>query len=84
MLVSTYLLALLFLIVIAINYWVWFNPKSFMNFMIIAKKSPFEQSRGQRAKWEIIEDPKFIWFPRFIILLVLLVLIFVVIQLIID
>jgi len=68
------------LIVLTLNIWVWFFGKSFINFFMTAEKSPLEQLPQQKEKWKIINLPQFIWYPRVVMAITLILVISFILQ----
>jgi len=68
------------LIVLTLNIWVWFFGKSFINFFKTAEKSLFEQLPLQKDKWKIINLPRFIWYPRVVMVITLILVIGFILQ----
>lgn len=68
------------IIVLALNIWVWFFGSSFINFFRIAEKSPIEQLPMQKEKWKIINHPRFIWYPRIVMAITLILVIVFILQ----
>jgi hypothetical protein len=63
------------LIVLTLNIWVWFFGKSFIHFFITAEKSPLEKLPSQKEKWKVINHPQFIWYPRIMMTITLILVV---------
>jgi hypothetical protein len=66
---------LLLLIVITLNIFVWFFGNSFLNLFKHVENSPWERMPSQKEKWDFINYPKFIWYPRIVMFITLVVVI---------
>jgi hypothetical protein len=68
------------LIVLTLNIWVWFFGKSFTNLFKTAEKSSLEKLPYQKEKWKIINLPQFIWYPRVVMAITLILVISFILQ----
>jgi hypothetical protein len=68
------------LIVLILNIWIWFFGKSFKTLFKIAEQSPLENLPLQKEKWKIINHPQFIWYPRIVMVIVLILIISFILQ----
>jgi len=57
----------LVLIMLLLNIWVWFFPKTFIKYINLGKGAKIESViPSLKEIWEHVDHPIYIWFPRFI------------------
>jgi len=61
-----FIISLLVIVVIALNLWVWVFPNAFISFLKFGKNSLIKIP-SQEQLWKFIENPQYIWWPRFIL-----------------
>jgi len=57
-----------------LNVWVWFLPNSFLDYLKLAKDSMVSNWPSQRELWKLLENPRYIWLPRIVFGLALIVI----------
>jgi hypothetical protein len=61
-------------VILLLNLWVWLLPRTYVEFIKIAKRSKLAAMPPHAALWRFIESPNYIWFPRIVFCLALIVL----------
>jgi hypothetical protein len=62
-------------IVVLLNIWVWFFPRLFIDYLKWARRSnDVELLNIQKVLWSFIGSPNYIWMPRFIFTIALIIM----------
>jgi hypothetical protein len=72
------ILVLAFGVPLVLNLWVWFFPDTFINFLKLGKNPRLMELPLQKELWHFIESPTYIWWPRIIFSLALLIVLIMV------
>jgi hypothetical protein len=70
---KTPILVLAIGITVTLNVWVWLLHNSFIKYLRLAKNPNLMRLPLQKELWEFIESPGYIWLPRIIFSLALIV-----------
>jgi hypothetical protein len=66
-------LVLAITIAFALNLWVWLFPEAFIKYLRLGKNSRYMGMPLQKEIWHVIENPQYIWLPRVIFGLALVI-----------
>jgi hypothetical protein len=70
------------LVIMVVNYWVWFKPHSFLAYIKKAKRSPLVKNPDFKGIMELIDSSMYIWLARFVFAVAMGVYLFMIIYIV--